>query len=593
MGDINFNGMPDGVTSDTSEDEMLDAFIKGNKAIQNLLTDNNLFVEGIYDDNLKFHKNYNTNILKSQDSLQRGFKSMRDSIRNNIYKPLTTINATLQSLVNSGILQQDLTPEPSPDSALGITDTANMNLGFVGEEDEASGKKNPTESDVMKTGKEGTNTLFLGSKLDDLLEDSKPKKKKKGLGEMLGGLFGGAGAGGLAGIGAKILPKIAKALPIAGLIAGLIWAVFDGIKGAKLAKEWGVSKLSGIMGAVIGGTDKGMKGMFKGMGKWALIGAGVGSIVPGIGTLIGGLVGAAFGGIMGFFGGEKIAKAFDALGGMFKNGINAFKNWVTGMDFAGRWESAGGDPLIFLMDVIPDVFSSIFNGVTSAIASISDSEWVSSIKEKYPLLDKIGEVVKSFFQPFIDHWKTFFANLDFMEIWTSDESIMTKIGLTIRDVVFAWIDGLKEFFTGIGANVKEFFTKDETGESSAGRFVEGAKETGKDVLDTVGKGLGELWRGILGQSDVDVTKGEDMILRKDGSLVHTSPDDNIIATKNDPSEVSMNGSSSNLMIEHLASAVGMLSQKVSDLKPQIVQQTNVMRGFASDPNLMTFPVRGQ
>lgn len=98
----------------------------------------------------------------------------------------------------------------------------------------------------------------------------------------------------------------------AGMIVGAIaLAIKDGFEGAKLAKEWDVSKAAGVTGAVLGGTSKGLEGAMSKMGEWALFGAGLGSFFPVVGTLIGGLIGAAVGALLGFVGGEKIANFFN------------------------------------------------------------------------------------------------------------------------------------------------------------------------------------------------------------------------------------------------------------------------------------------
>lgn len=162
----------------------------------------------------------------------------------------------------------------------------------------------------------------------ELIQDAKgnwryPKGAVNDAGEKIGGRFasqtatkaataaGGSGASSLAGkFGGNMLGAGGA---VAALGAGLLWAAVDGIGGAIRAKRWGVSKTSGVIGGVLGGTTKGLVGAFTGMGKWALIGAGIGSFVPVVGTVIGGVVGGALGAIMGWIGGEKIAKGLDGL----------------------------------------------------------------------------------------------------------------------------------------------------------------------------------------------------------------------------------------------------------------------------------------
>lgn len=116
-----------------------------------------------------------------------------------------------------------------------------------------------------------------------------------------------------------------KAIPIAGLAAGLLLTVKDAIGGWFSAESWGVSKISGMFGGLIAGLDSGVMGALKNGGKWALIGAGIGSFVPVIGTLFGGLIGGAIGAILGLFGGEKVAQFFDSIGGLMMEGWEYIK----------------------------------------------------------------------------------------------------------------------------------------------------------------------------------------------------------------------------------------------------------------------------
>lgn len=120
------------------------------------------------------------------------------------------------------------------------------------------------------------------------------------------------------GIKSAALLKISNFAKVGGsflskAIGGLFAAALDGIMGYFNADDWGVSKLSGIVGSVLGGSSEGMLNIFANAGKWALLGASIGSVVPVVGTLVGGLVGAVFGAIMGFFGGEKISQWVDKL----------------------------------------------------------------------------------------------------------------------------------------------------------------------------------------------------------------------------------------------------------------------------------------
>ena len=73
--------------------------------------------------------------------------------------------------------------------------------------------------------------------------------------------------------------------------ASLLLLAVDAVMGVFKAKKWGTSKTSAGLGGMMGGSLKNqMLNTFTQMGKWALIGATIGLIVPGIGTLAGGLL---------------------------------------------------------------------------------------------------------------------------------------------------------------------------------------------------------------------------------------------------------------------------------------------------------------
>ena len=158
---------------------------------------------------------------------------------------------------------------------------------------------------------------------------------KGGIGRLVGALgtslLGGAtvAAGPEGALGKEIVKsqkwgQLGKGAGVGLLLAGVALAIKDGMVGYAKSEEWGVSKFSGALGAALGGEDKGLKGAMWGGMKWALIGAGIGSVFPVIGTVIGGALGALLGAILGYFGGEKLSKAIDAIGTFFEERWNAF-----------------------------------------------------------------------------------------------------------------------------------------------------------------------------------------------------------------------------------------------------------------------------
>ena len=124
----------------------------------------------------------------------------------------------------------------------------------------------------------------------------------------------------------SILKGIGIVAKIGAIASVFIAPIIDGILGYFKADEWGVSKMSGIIGGVLGGGEGGIFNMFMNAGKWAIMGAAAGTLIfPGVGTVIGGIAGAIVGAILGFFGGDKIAKLMDSIGAWFSDKWRSLK----------------------------------------------------------------------------------------------------------------------------------------------------------------------------------------------------------------------------------------------------------------------------
>lgn len=212
------------------------------------------------------------------------------------------------------------------------------------------------------------------------------------------------------GFTSKLISLIAKAFPITALAAGLFMTIKDAFLAYDFASTWDVSKISAVIGGVLGGIDNGIRGALKNAGKWALIGAGVGSFIPVIGTLIGGLIGGAFGAILGFFGGEKIAKFFDKIGAFLYEQYEKFKN-------------------IFLS--VADKIISIFTPLVDFIKSIPFKEMYDSIIK---IFDGISNVIKDII--------TFISSISLKEI---------------KDI---FVNGIKSLFDRTKQFIKDLLTFD-------------------------------------------------------------------------------------------------------------------------------------
>ena len=281
-----------------------------------------------------------------------------------------------------------------------------LTKGLVGK---ASGEEKEKEAE---TEREETQDLFqkIADNTDSMVEilgGEGSGKKKKGEGgffkkllggdflkTLTGGLIGGtAGAamlGSLKGMGAKFVKTLGSKmfLGITGIVSGLFLMIMDGFKGSKL-----FGGVSGFIGGFLGGTDKGIKGAFKNMGKWALLGAGVGSIVPVIGTMVGGLVGALIGAVLGFIGGEKIARAAQELGENIKEIYESIKqsfkdigakiwNWLKALPALYlKYLKVIFSPITWLIKKMVGVIKSVVNFVVDKIPDFGIDR-IIALKEK-------------------------------------------------------------------------------------------------------------------------------------------------------------------------------------------------------------------
>lgn len=171
-----------------------------------------------------------------------------------------------------------------------------------------------------------------------------------------------------------------KSNPITAILGEIVFTIMDGIMGFFNADKWGVGKINGVISSVLATSDKGVMGAFGNFGKWALIGAGIGSVVPVLGTAVGGLIGGILGAVLGFIGGERIAKFFNTIGG-------AISKWWT-----ETWT------------MVSDYWGGLWTDLSTSISSsfISSKEWVSdmtnTIKTKFAeIKDNIIERITKVF----------------------------------------------------------------------------------------------------------------------------------------------------------------------------------------------------
>lgn len=476
--------------------------------------------------------------------------------------------------------------------------------------------KKPTASQVLKEGGQaGLGAIYIGNILTKFLGEDEKKESpfemlKNKLKDMLGGIFKGLGSGlgGLVKGAGKLLTN-----PITAIVAGLIWMATDAVRGIFKAKEWGTSKISAGLGGALGGMDKGIKGAFKNMGKWALIGAGIGSFIPVVGTIAGGLIGGAIGMVLGAIGGERLAKGFDKIGVWFKEkvwggiktlfsnlwqnivyvfsaikeafltilnldglkkigeawkgdgsfakklgkSIGAFVWWVVGLPLRVlKAEHKILDKLIVqpfkqLFAKIKEVFSiqNIIKGLSNAkdklaeigsnimegIHSIFNMENLKNVFNKgVKMVSIVGNFIKDFFSGFAEAIKDALSEIKLVR-WVKEKLIDPIFGVFTQIAnIFGAIKtmGVKGFTSALASG--DFFGSIGDRADALGRAKELSKQKKEGVLsDAESKELSQLMKQWnFKEKDVN-----DAIIRKDGSIIHTSPDDNIIATKNLPRNV--------------------------------------------------------
>ena len=423
-------------------------------------------------------------------------------------------------------------------------------------------KKNPTASDVLKSGAFGVGALYIGGLLQKQFGKTKSEeegifdKLKNNLSSKLGLGTNASWGGILKGGASKFLTMghgaVAGGL---GILGGGALMAKDAMKGVQMAGqgEWSESKIASGMGGLLGGFDSGFKGAFKNMGKWALMGFGIGNVIcPIVGGLIGGLIGGAIGGILGWIGGEKISKAMESVGTFFKGVFTKTmeglkKGWSKTKEFA----KLAKDKTIMKSKQVKEAIETFISSSTKAI-----SEKVSKMKDfasnMWGGLKNLGS----------DAWSSF-------KDGTLFTNFIPDLLNKIKDKLFEGWNMLKEsplgqfvqkLFENIQNGMEKFFNENPIGKWMNSYIITPIKNAFSQMgawFSYIGNAfekdglLGALNAMTVGMLKKDKSTGltefesykqnllnptnvDDAIIRADGSVIKTNPKDTLVALKNIP-----------------------------------------------------------
>lgn len=431
-------------------------------------------------------------------------------------------------------------------------------------------KKNPTASDVLKSGAFGVGALYIGSKLEQMFGKTNGEDKAGIFGKLKNNLLGklglgeNAGRGGiLKGGGKKLLGGASKFLTMGhgavagglGILGGGALMAKDAMKGVQMAGqgEWSESKVASGMGGLLGGFDSGFKGAFKNMGKWALMGFGIGNIIcPIVGGIIGGLIGGAIGGILGWIGGEKISKALESVGtffkGVFTKAMEGLKKaWGKTKEFA----KLAKDKTIMKSKQVKEAIGTFISSSTKAIGekvgkmkdfasnvwgglkNLGSEAW-SSFKDGTLFTNFIPDLLNKIKDKLFEGWNMLkesplgqFVQKLFENIQNGMEKFFNE------NPIGKWLD------SHIIAPIKNAFGQMGAWFSYIGNAFEKDGLLGALSAMTVGMIKKDKSTGLTDfeaykQNLLNPTNVDDAIIRTDGSIIKTNPKDTLVALKDVP-----------------------------------------------------------
>lgn len=408
-------------------------------------------------------------------------------------------------------------------------------------------KKNPTANDVLKSGAMGVGALWIGNKLDKMFGTTNGDIGFGGIKEKFKDFFDGA----------SLFKKVigSPAFQSLASVGGIALLVKDAIEGWKKGDEWGVPNWEAMVGAIIGGTDKGASGAVKGAIKYGLLGATFGPF--------GILAGALLGGVLGFFGGEFWAQ-----------GLDDFKNLITGktsmteirkrellkdVDKNKNMSEIQKSVMYKLADTLSEedfvnlgnnlsnknwggsLRGTIDNWLKGNFDTLNEDELVSLLQYQTGFSGISKENINQY-KEFFKQLHGSFNDVGLSNIYKNNETLawnmknlreISKLYGLYKDTGVDINSELEALGFYGGVNSKQFKQLVKSGllDSNYGFFF--AQELQSDFNKFKNKNKTNEFLSDLNYSSVD-----DAIIKTDGSIIKTNPKDTIVALKNIP--LSMN-----------------------------------------------------
>jgi len=405
-------------------------------------------------------------------------------------------------------------------------------------------KKNPTASDVLKSGAYGIGSLYIGHKLDELFGKTKGKNDLSSISDKFKE-FGGT---------LSTLNKAVTSFGSLATVAGLGLVIKDAIGGWNKGDEWGTEKWASMIGSIVGSTSSGASGAVQGAIKYAMLGAPFG--ITGI------LVGGLLGGILGFFGGEFWAQ-----------GLQDFKNLITGktnineirkrdllknVDKSKDFNQTQKNIMYKLADTLSEEdFVKLGNNLSNGHSALKGTveNWLkgnldSLSEDELVSLLQVQTGFKGINKGNVNQYKEFFKKLHGTfddiglaniyrnpEVLASNMEYLRKISSEYQnyktnpeDIIF--LQGvLKKLGFADGVNSEEFKQLVKSGllDSDYKFFFDQQMITDFNKIKNKNKS-NEFLNGL----NYSVTDVNDAIIRTDGSIIKTNPKDTLVALKDVP-----------------------------------------------------------